>query len=282
MGANILLVEDTPHNLDLMTYLLQAQGHMIAAASAGEEAIRLARQAMPDLVIMDIQLGGEIDGFEALRQIRSHKPLATVPVVAVTAFAMVGDREQALAAGFTDYLTKPIDPHTFATSIDRHLPVALRGVPLGERAAPPPARAPATPAAAGRPGQASDRETILVVDDVPTNVELMRSILESSGYQVRAASTIDEALDLARTVRPELILSDVHIGPESGLHLLRELRDSPDLAGIGFALTTATAAVQDLVEINATTEVQIVRRPIEPQDLLSRVASLLQATRSVD
>ncbi|MEO6714693.1 MAG: response regulator, partial [Mycobacteriales bacterium] len=97
--------------------LLQAAGHEVLTAEDAATGIALARDQLPDLVLMDLGLP-DMDGWQALREIRSDPgPAATLRVVAFTAHAMMGDRERALAAGFDDYLSKPIDFATFATSV---------------------------------------------------------------------------------------------------------------------------------------------------------------------
>jgi CheY-like chemotaxis protein len=125
-GARILVVEDTPHNLELMTYLLEAHGHAVVAAITGTEALAHAHARRPDLIILDVQLP-DADGYEIVGALRADPALHDVPTIAVTAYATVGDRDHALAAGFDGYLTKPIDPATFSRSVDQHLPAGLRG-----------------------------------------------------------------------------------------------------------------------------------------------------------
>ncbi len=118
--ARILLVEDTPANLALASKLLHAAGHDVTGAETGEAGLELAREMLPDLVLMDLGLPG-MDGFEALREIRDHPSTADLRVVAFTAHAMVGDRTRVLAAGFDGYLSKPIDFETFARSVGEYL-----------------------------------------------------------------------------------------------------------------------------------------------------------------
>lgn len=103
----ILVVEDNPKNLKLIKAVLEYSGFEVIEALSGEEGVRLAAEASPDLILMDLQLPG-IDGAEALRQIRSTAVAPGVPVVAVTAFAMSDDRERAFASGFDGYVEKPI------------------------------------------------------------------------------------------------------------------------------------------------------------------------------
>ena len=106
-GHTILVVEDNPKNLKLIRAVLEFSGFEVIEALSGEEGVRLAAEASPDLILMDLQLPG-IDGAEALRQIRVGDTNSGVPVVAVTAFAMNDDRERAFESGFDGYVEKPI------------------------------------------------------------------------------------------------------------------------------------------------------------------------------
>ena len=120
--ATILVVEDTPANRALATKLLRAAGHEVLSASTATRGIALARERLPDLVLMDLGLP-DVDGWQALSEIRSDGgAVAELRVVAFTAHAMVGDRDRALAAGFDDYLSKPIDYATFADTVEDLLP----------------------------------------------------------------------------------------------------------------------------------------------------------------
>jgi two-component system cell cycle response regulator DivK len=105
--SRILVVEDNPKNLKLMRDVLTYAGYEVLEATSGEDGVRMAGEASPDLVLMDLQLPG-IDGAEALRRIRASEVNPDVPVVAVTAFAMSEDRERAYEAGFVGYVEKPI------------------------------------------------------------------------------------------------------------------------------------------------------------------------------
>jgi two-component system cell cycle response regulator len=124
MGARILVVEDNAANLDLMTYLLRAFGHAPEAARDGRQGVEMAVSGGFDAVICDIQLPG-LDGFEVARAIREHGG-PPIPLLAVTAFAQVGDRERALAAGFDGYISKPIEPETFVRQVEAFLPASQR------------------------------------------------------------------------------------------------------------------------------------------------------------
>lgn len=118
--ATILLVDDNLANRVLAMKLLRARGHEIVEAEDGEAAVALARERRPALVLLDLGLPG-IDGWETLRRIRADEASRDLPVVAVTAHAMVGDRERAMAAGFDGYLSKPIDASTFGDTVSGFL-----------------------------------------------------------------------------------------------------------------------------------------------------------------
>ena len=118
-GESILVVEDNEKNMKLVRDILQATGYHPLEATSGEEALALAAETAPALVLMDIQLP-DIDGSEALRRLRSDERTTGIPVVALTAQAMQGDREGFLAAGFDGYLSKPIDVDELIATVRRY------------------------------------------------------------------------------------------------------------------------------------------------------------------
>jgi CheY-like chemotaxis protein len=117
MQGRILVIEDNPQNLELMCYLLRAFGHTVLAARDGAEGIEMSRREMLDVIICDVHLPG-VDGYEVAQYLKKHPVLRQIPLVAVTALAMVGDREKLLAAGFDGYIDKPIDPERFVKQIE--------------------------------------------------------------------------------------------------------------------------------------------------------------------
>jgi CheY-like chemotaxis protein len=120
MGARILVIEDNPTNLELMTYLLKAFGHETASAGDGEAGVEAALTTAPDLILCDLALP-RMDGFGVAARLKAEPSLAGVPLIAVTASAMVGDRDKVLATGFDGYITKPISPETFVSEVEGYL-----------------------------------------------------------------------------------------------------------------------------------------------------------------
>ena len=120
MSARILLIEDNLHNRYLAKFLLEQRGHEVFEAVTGPAGLALAREIRPDLILLDIQLPG-MDGHAVARSLKSSPELASIPIIAVTSYAMAGDREKCLAAGAEGYIEKPIDPESFAAEIERFL-----------------------------------------------------------------------------------------------------------------------------------------------------------------
>ena len=116
----ILLVEDNPVNRRLAVFLLRSQGYQVREATTAQEAFEILEKERADLIVMDIQLPG-MDGLEATRKLKEQRATADIPVVAVTSYAMKGDREKALAAGCAGYVTKPIDKNIFIQEVAAHL-----------------------------------------------------------------------------------------------------------------------------------------------------------------
>ena len=118
MNRTILLIEVNEQNCCLATFLLEQHGCRVVSAPDGPRGIEMARTLVPDMILLDIQLP-LMDGYAVARALRGIEPLGRVPIIAVTSYALAGDREKALAAGCGSYLEKPIDPETFVAEIGR-------------------------------------------------------------------------------------------------------------------------------------------------------------------
>jgi two-component system cell cycle response regulator len=269
MPGRILIIEDNSANLELMVYLLRSFGHEIIAAEDGESGLEMAESGRPDAILCDIQLPG-IDGYEVARRLMEVPALRAIPRVAVTAMAMVGDRDKLLAAGFDGYIGKPIQPETLVREVESFLPGGLASTPV--RPAPGPG-APAPPERPERPRR-EGRALILVVDNLVENLELGRAILESAGYSVITANGASAALQIARRTPPALVLSDVDMPVRSGYDLLRDWVADAELRSIPFVFISSTSSGLRSVhrgEALGLSQVKFLVRPIEPEALLAEI-----------
>jgi CheY-like chemotaxis protein len=116
MKQKILIIEDNEQNMYMLTYLLENNNYEVFQSSSGTEGIALAKKTQPDVILLDIQLP-EMDGYAVARELRKNKELTSTPIIAVTSYAMTGDKEKAFEAGATGYIEKPIDPDTFISQM---------------------------------------------------------------------------------------------------------------------------------------------------------------------
>lgn len=270
--TKILILEDNKDNLQLMVYLLSKNGYHTITAMDGQQGIECAQKETPDLILCDIQMP-VLDGFQVLKSLQKDEDLKKIPIIAVTAYAMVGDREKILAAGFHAYISKPIDPDLFVKEIEQHLPKDLRSTHQLENA---------------KTFQPSEKKkTIckglaLVVDDNLENRELSKNLLETAGFTVKAAASVQKGFEILKTEKPSLILSDFHMPDMTGLDFLKILRNNPEYQHIPFIIISATQpSKHEIIEIRKLHSQGFIDRPIEPADFLNAVNKVYFEKRKV-
>jgi two-component system cell cycle response regulator len=244
--ARILIIEDNPANVELMAFLLTAYGHTAVSAPDGPRGIAAARAEPPDLVACDVNLPG-MNGFGVLAALKAEPSLQGVPVLAVTALAMAGDREKVLAAGFDGYISKPIEPESFVAELEAFLPAAAPAAPAPSRAAP------MTTAPQAAPGAQASEATVLLVDDDPFMLAVLADMLGDEPLRVLSAASGREALALLEREAVEVILCDQDMPGMSGTEVLAQvaarhprtvrlmLTGQKDLAQIEAALRSGVA-----------------------------------------
>jgi two-component system cell cycle response regulator len=215
-GESILIVEDNPTNLKLTTFLLKSEGYDVSTAIDGPESLKLIESIHPDLILMDVQLPG-IDGLEVTRRLKKNPKTQSIPVIALTAYAMKGDKEKALEAGCDGYLSKPIDTRMFPSQIRTFLD--------------------------NNYGATQDQklviENILIAEDDEIECEALRARLSAEGYSLSVVSNGAEALVTAKRMRPHLIVSDILMPRLDGFQLCRQIRTSDELRDVHVILTTS-------------------------------------------
>ena len=120
MARTIVMIEDNEQNRYLATFILEKHGYTVVSASDGRRGIELAASVPASMILLDIQLP-VMNGYDVARALRRNVALQQVPIIAVTSYAMVGDREKALASGCTGYIEKPINPDTFIAELEHYL-----------------------------------------------------------------------------------------------------------------------------------------------------------------
>jgi len=280
VSARILIIEDTEISLELMSYLLGAFGYTVRAAMDGEMGLESARSEPPDLILCDIQMP-RMDGYEVARLCKADPALRHIPLVAVTAMAMVGDREKILDSGFQGYLSKPIDPENFVASLEEFLHDGLRAAPQGSGAAPQRVPEPTADAPAPTPGKnggapGGKHALLLVVDDSAMELWLLHSVFDPSGYKVLLAASVSEALPLARAMHPDLIICDVMMPGGSGFDMLAAVKADPVLKEKPVVLISSMdAGPAERERALAAGAMRFISRPIEPEALLAEIEECL-------
>lgn len=260
--ARILIIEDNPANIELMSFLLGAYGHTPLSAADGARGVAAARSELPDLIACDVNLPG-MDGFQVLAALKQELALAGVPILAVTALAMAGDREKVLAAGFDGYISKPIEPESFVAELEAFLagtPGAAAAAIPAPAAAPEPvtpqvaAIAPAINPSDTGPGTVTlERPTLLLVDDDRFMLGVLNDMLTNEPYRVLSAQSGEEALALLAAEPVDVILCDQAMPGMRGTEVLAEaarrypktvrlmLSGQPDLSEIEAAIAAGVA-----------------------------------------
>jgi len=243
--ARILIIEDNPANVELMSFLLGAYGHTPLSAADGPRGVAAARSERPDLIACDVNLPG-MDGFAVLAALKGEPLLSGVPILAVTALAMAGDREKVLAAGFDGYISKPIEPESFVAELEAFLAAA----PAAAAPAPVPAAHP-IPAPVRASSHAA--RTLLLVDDDRFMLGVLNDMLVGQPYRVLSACSGEEALDVLDHEAVEVILCDQAMPGMRGTEVLARaaerypntvrlmLSGQPDLSEIEAAIASGVA-----------------------------------------
>jgi two-component system, cell cycle response regulator len=253
----ILVVEDHPLNMKLVRSLLHPAGFQVLEADNADQAIQMASNLRPDLVLMDIQLP-DMDGLEATRIIKGRKESAHIPVIALTSYAMPGDELKASEAGCSGYITKPIDTRGFIQTIKKYLEP---GIEITEK--------PEQKERSGKP-------RILIVDDDLLNIKLLKAKLPPDKFEPLSAQNGEQALRMALNEIPDLILLDIMMPGMDGFEVSRKLRANPLTQEIPIIVVTALEGLDDKVRGLEAGADEFLNKPVNTIELLARINSLLR------
>ena len=298
--AKILLVEDNEQNRDMLARRLQRKGHLVVTAADGERAVAMAGSESPDLILMDLNLP-VLDGWVATRRIKDAAATRQIPVIALTAHAMSGDRQKALSAGCDDYETKPVEMDRLLKKIGVLLGATAENAEISREnaaaatpAAPPPTPpAPATSTPAPAPGAAAKLPAaepapphstgrILVVDDTPANRDMLSRRLARHGYDVDVAPDGESALRLLEQRPFDLVLLDVMMPGINGLDVLRAVRLTRAATQLPIIMATAKDSSHDIVGALELGASDYVTKPLDFPVVLARVRTQLALKKSVE
>ncbi|RZT11332.1 PAS domain S-box-containing protein/diguanylate cyclase (GGDEF) domain-containing protein [Duganella sp. CF402] len=251
MSARILIIEDNATNMELMVYLLRAFGYTPLSASDGEAGVAAAQRELPDLIICDVHLP-KLDGYGVVAALKADPGVRHIPALAVTALAMVGDREKLLEAGFDGYIGKPIEPDTFVTQIESFLQGAVSS-----------------------PGK-NDMATILIVDDHVLNREFLMTLLSYGGHRLLEASNGVEGLKMVLAEKPDLVISDILMPNMDGYEFVTRMHAHAETADVPVIFYTATYREREAMAVAQSCGVRwVLPKPSDPEVILQTVQEAL-------
>ncbi|MYM74700.1 EAL domain-containing protein [Duganella sp. FT134W] len=252
MSARILIIEDNATNMELMVYLLRAFGYEPLSASDGEAGVAAARRERPDLIICDVHLP-KLDGYGVVAALKADPEVRHIPALAVTALAMVGDREKLLQAGFDGYIGKPIEPDTFVAQIESF----LQGV-------------------VSSPGNKNDTATILIVDDHVLNREFLMTLLSYGGHRLLEAANGAEGLKMVMAEKPDLVISDILMPNMDGYEFVTRMHAHAETADVPVIFYTATYREREAMAVAQSCGVRwVLPKPSDPEVILATVHEAL-------
>jgi len=274
----ILIIEDNKLNLKLIRTILLISNYKVYEAENAEIGFQIIEEHRPDIILMDIQLPG-MDGLTATRRIKASEAYKDIPVIALTAKAMDGDEQKALAAGCDGYIVKPINTQGFLSTLNKCMQSAIQNKP-DQPAKNIPAETQNVDKLDHRikniESAFSQRRKILIVDDEPLNVQLMENQLAQYSYDTIAAYCGEDALEIVEKELPDLIILDIVMPGIDGFEVIRAIRANKLTADIPIILCTVLNSKEERIRgLNIGAD-EFLNKPIMFEELVARVRSLIR------
>lgn len=258
-GDAILIVDDNPTNLKLVRILLLRKGYDIRTAQDADEALLVLNSFKPKLILMDIQLPG-MDGLQLTRHLKAIPKYHHTIIIAITAYAMKGDEEKAIAAGCDGYIAKPIDTRALPNIIATYLKKKTKIKHLKTEVEP----------------IATNKQLIFIIEDNPTTRKVLKITLEHEHYSVVVAESGESALQKIKTCKPDLILLDLILPDTDGFELSCQLRTIPYVKDIPIIALTGFFTKFDNPDLmNHSNFTAFLFKPVENTLLLQAIQSYL-------
>lgn len=265
----ILVIEDNKLNMKLVKTILNLNHFKVIEANTAEKGIQAARELKPAAILMDIQLPG-MDGLTATCTLKSDSELCAIPIVALTSYAMEGDKQKALEAGCAGYITKPICTKTFIAEFQEIVSgkdVDIHNIYVD---------APEISNYNSANKRLSNNPRILIVDDDPMNVKVLTAKLSDQKYDLYSAFGGYECLSMVDEILPDLILLDIMMPKINGYEVTSRLKANPFTRHIPIILITALDSPEDRNRGFTSGADEFLTKPINKIELMARVSSMLR------
>jgi twitching motility two-component system response regulator PilG len=294
-SGSILMVEDSMTSRKVLSMLFNRHGYHPLEAASGAEAIEIAKHNSPDIILLDVMLP-DTNGHELLERLRRFDHLSKVPVLMLTGRHDPKDKMKGLQGGVSEYLTKPVSPQRLIELIQGYLQPG--NLPANgkqsDQTGNTPAVSPVSPAYVTQtlptqkaaltgqdlrsPVQAAKNgsKSIFVIEDSRTSRKVLAMLLGRNGYTIHEATTGMEALQLAPTITPDLVLLDVQLPDTTGYTILPQLKQIPHFAQLPVIMLTGKREAKDRMQGLLAGTNEYLTKPFDPQKLLSVINGYLQ------
>ena len=228
-GKSVLLVDDNPDNILILQKFLESEHFNILNASSGEEALEIANKNQPDLIALDVNMPG-MNGFETCRRLKSNNATHNIPIIFITGKTERADIEEGFSAGCEEYITKPFKLVEVRNRIRTHLLLNVQkdSKQLGQE----------------QDTVAIDGFKVLIVDDNPTNINILKDTLESLQLNISIALNGKKAVEITPQIQPDLILLDIMMPEMNGFEVCRQLKADPATQGIPIIFVSAKTSLK--------------------------------------
>ncbi len=264
--GTILIVDDIADNLRLLSTLLTRQGYEVSKALNGQMALRAARTAIPDLILLDVNMP-DMDGYEVCQQLKADTQTKEIPVIFLSALDESWDKTKAFHVGGVGYVTKPFKDEEVLVRVENQLALVRLRLSRQKQNLPLPSQK--------REQDNAFKGNILIVDDTPYNLRLLSTILTKQGYVVGKALSGQMALKSVRASPPDLILLDINMPEMDGYEVCQQLKMDDKTREIPVIFISALNDVLDKVKAFGVGGVDYVTKPFQAQEVLARIKTHL-------
>ncbi|MEO1351767.1 MAG: response regulator [Cyanobacteria bacterium J06635_15] len=275
----ILVVDDQPHNLELLTHILEEEGYQVWSATNGADALKLVVMARPNLILLDVNMPG-MTGYEVCQQLKADPQTQFIPVIFISALDESWDKVQAFSVGGVDYITKPFNTLETLIRIDHQIQIGATQAQLSGLGDQTSKTDPSQPAAtlqdASMDEPSAAKASIMLVDDDPKNLSLLADLLKEEAYDIWQATTGAEVLKFAPTLLPDLILLDINLPDMSGYNVCQQLRENEQTKLIPVIFVSALDATWDKLKGFAAGGNDYVTKPLQILELVCRIRNQLR------